>query len=209
MLDYTAYFDNPSAPAMRVVDVGRLFLPTGRVYCCDPFLGHEVRALEVVAKPGDYAVQVCTVAQPDWGRRVALARLVLSPRKVVEWREATYLLDGTHQSEFRVDAGLACFMDAATRDHFVRAVNALHATSEQANYYDDVLAAQFKRNADPENPAHEGDWALHAPVPGDVGNMAIFASGLGDGVYRAHWGFDAAGEPVVLVADFDLLPTPP
>ncbi len=144
-----------------------------------------------------------------WGERVALARLRLSAAPVVSWHEASYRLDGEHRTGFRVDAGMACFMDEATRATFVQEVEAWHANGPATNYYDDVLAAMFKQNADAANPYHAGDWAMHTPVPGARENLALFASGLGDGVYEAHWGFDAAGQPATLVADFGLLPLAP
>ena len=193
--------------SVRVVNVGRLQVQSGRVYCCDPFLSHEVNALEETVPAGKYDVDVCVVTLPQWGSRVALARLHLSTAKPVEWQQATYVIDGERESEFRVDAGLACFMDQQTRDLFVRVVNEFHAADENANYYDDILAAEFKQNADPANPYHAGDWALHTVVAGQPANVAMFASGLGDGFYSAYWGVDDTGKPALLVADFGILPT--
>lgn len=206
MLDYSEYFNRPQRPSTRIVEIGTLRLPSGRVYCCDPFLSREVSALEILVAPGTYEVGVCVAALPEWGQRVALARLVFSPSPVVEWREATYVINGERQSGFRVDAGLACFMDQTTRDLFVRVVNDFHATGPDSNYYDDVLASQFKQNADPSDPYDAGDWIMHSPGKGDDRNVAMFASGLGDGAYHAYWGVDAAGQPAMLVADFNLLP---
>lgn len=208
MTDYASFFDAPPAPSTRIVELGSLAVPSGHIYCCDPFLSSEVGPLETAVSPGDYAVQMCSMLRPEWGWRVALARLVFSTHRVVQWREAVYVMNGERSSEFRVDAGLACFMDASTRDLLVRTVSALHVQGERANYYDDVLAPEFKKNADPANPSHAGDWAMHAPMAGHRGNVALFASGLGDGLYRAYWGLDVAGNPAMLVADFDLLTTP-
>ncbi len=208
MTDYAAFFDAPPAPSRRIVELGSLAVPSGRIYCCDPFLSSEVGPLDSTVPPGDYAVQVCSMLRPEWGWRVALARLVLSTREIAQWREAVYLKGEERSSEFRVDAGLACFMDASTRDLFVRTVDALHAKSDRANYYDDVLAPEFKQNADPANPPHAGDWVMHTPSAASRGNIAMFASGLGDGLYRAYWGLDDAGNPAMLVADFDLVATP-
>jgi hypothetical protein len=36
-------------------------------------------------------------------------------------------------------------------------------------------------------------------------HVALFSSGMGDGAYTSYWGFDAGGEPVCLLTDFDIL----
>jgi Protein of unknown function (DUF4241) len=193
--------------SVQLVKLGRLHVPSGHIYCCDPFLSHEVNVLEETVPAGEFDVDVCVATLPEWGSRVALARVRLSTAKPVEWRQATFVVEGERQAEFRVDAGLACFMDQQTRDLFVRVVNEFHAADAAANYYDDILAAEFKQNADPSNPYHAGDWALHTVIDGDPRNVAMFASGLGDGWYSAYWGVDDTGKPAMLVADFGILPT--
>jgi hypothetical protein len=49
---------------------------------------------------------------------------------------------------------------------------------------------------------HESAFRLGAP---SAAELIGFSTGLGDGRYRSWWGLDAAGEPVALVVDFDLL----
>lgn len=206
MLNYTEFFDAGASPRLRRVAVGTLAVPTGRLYCCDPFLSHEVAPLEQDVPVGDHAVDLCLAKAGGWGERVALARLCVSMAPVVAWREATHRLGPERHSGFRVDAGMACFMDEAARQAFVQAVNAWHDKGPHTNYYDDVLAELFKRQADPSRPQHAGDWTMHTPGPDPRLNLALFASGMGDGFYTAHWGFDADSRPAMLVADFGLLP---
>lgn len=190
---------------MRTVKVGKLHLPSGHAYCCDPFLSHEVSALETTVSPGSFDIEVCVATLADWGDRVALARLLLSTTNPVEWQKATFVVDGRQQSRFRVGAGMACFMDQQTRELFVRIVDKFYQTHPHGNYYDDVLAEEFKHNADPRNSYHSGDWALHSPVKSDLRNIALFASGLGDGMYSAYWGLDSTGKPAMLIADFNVI----
>lgn len=206
-LDYQALFQSQASPDMRLVNLGKLSLPSGRVFCCDPFLSYEVSALETELDAGSFDVDLCIVRVPDWGVRVALARLCLSARDVVEWRKAEFDLGGAYASEFRVDAGLACFMDQEARDLFVQIVDKFHATHPNGNYYDDVLAWQFKQNADPGYLYDSGSWLLHFPLKGDPRCVAMFASGLGDGMYTAYWGLSDDGKPASLVADFAVLST--
>jgi hypothetical protein len=209
MLNYAGFFEMNASPRLRTVALGTLVVPTGQLYCCDPFLSGEVAPLDLRVKPGDHAVDLCLAKMSAWGERVALARLCLSRAPVISWRKAAYRAGGELRSGFRVDAGMACFMDAVTRESFVKAVEAWHAKGPDTNYYDDLLAELFKRNADPARPQHAGDWAMHTPVAGAHENLALFASGLGDGIYDAHWGIDASGQPAMLVVDFGLLPLAP
>lgn len=205
MLNYLNYFKEPSDPAYRVVDVGKLYLPSGSIYCCDPFLSDEVNALEPTVPPGHYQVQLSLATLHQWGTRVALAGLVLSPDEPVRWSEASYRIDDEQSSGFRVDAGLACFMDHETRELFTRVFDEFYEKNPDGNYYDDILAPEFKHNVEPGSP-RQGDWAIHYPVKGDPRNIAMFASGFGDGVYHACWGMHGMGQPSMLVADFHLLP---
>ncbi len=195
---YTSLF---AAPGAAPVELGALHLPTGRLYCCDPFLSDEVAPLTRQVPPGTYPVRLAAPAFHGWGRRVAAAVLVLSDAPPVAWEDAVHGAGGT--SEFRVDAGLACFMDAATRDEFEREIAAFYERAPDDNYYDTVLAPLFALSADPERPTHAGDWTLYQP-PAATGNVAMFASGVGDGVYLAHWGLDERGAPAVLMVDFEV-----
>lgn len=192
------------ATAGELVDLGLLHVPTGRLYCCDPFLAHEVGPLDRQVEPGSYRVKLVLRTVPEWGQRVAAAILEINRVRPSRWEVAGYRSDdGTRGTQFEVDAGLACFMDASTCDAFITVLDRFYASVGAAeNYYDSVLAAEFTRSADPERPGHAGDWAMHHPVPDDPRNIAMFASGLGDGLYAAEWGLDLQGQPALLGVDF-------
>lgn len=205
MPDYSDFFA-AAFPGLRTVSVGELYLPSGQLYCCDPFLSDEVGALEQQVPAGRYIVELCLAQLPDWGERVALARVRLSAQTVTQWRPAEYVHQDERQAWFPVDAGLACFMDRDTEILLRHAIAGFYRAHPEGNYYDDLLASAFAANASP--PGVSGDWAMHAPAPDNPANIAMFASGLGDGSYSAWWGLDAAGEPAMLVADFGLLEAP-
>jgi Protein of unknown function (DUF4241) len=207
MLNYNTYFtiSTNSNLGCDVVELGKLYMPSGKIFCCDPFLSSEVNAFERCVKPGYYDLKLCTIEVSDWGKRVALAALVFSDRKPLNWVKATYRIYNESFTGFRVDAGLACFMDSETAELFRSVVDRYYEKYPDGNYYDDVLAAEFKKNADPTNPQHIGDWNLHYPINSDPRNIAMFASGLGDGVYSTYLGLDENEQPVMLVADFELL----
>jgi hypothetical protein len=205
MPDYSPFFSEQSPHPLRRVSVGMLHLSSGQVYCCDPFLSHEVDSLALRVRPGDYEVDLRMADFPDWGERVALARLLVSSQPVTTWQEAVFNALGERTSSFRVDAGLACFMDRNAAVLLTRAVSDFYRTRPDGNYYTDLLDAEFQRRA--ERPGTSGDWAMHNPVQGKPDNVAIFASGLGDGFYTAWWGLDKAGHPAMLIVDFGLLST--
>ena len=94
-------------------------------------------------------------------------------------------------------------MDARTEYMFRRVFDEFYRTQPDGNYYDDVLASGFLKSA--QYPGHSGDWLLHFPVKGNPFNIAMFASGLGDGSYHVYWGVDRNDEPCRLLIDFGLL----
>jgi hypothetical protein len=191
-----------TGPSKDLVDLGELYLPTGKLYCCDPFLSFEVGPLERTLDPGNYRVRVLVPEFVGWGRRVAAAVLLVGDARPTRWEEAIYRAADSVDAGFRVDAGLACFMDAATRDVFVEVLESFYSRFPNGNYYDEILAGEFAHSADPARPRHAGDWTIHYPIRGDPRNIAMFASGLGDGVYIAEWGLDAEDYPAALAVDF-------
>ena len=46
---------------------------------------------------------------------------------------------------------------------------------------------------------------MHNPIDGNPLNVAIFDTGFGDGSYRSFWGLDSAGQPLLLMTDFEVL----
>ena len=71
------------------------------------------------------------------------------------------------------------------------------------NYYDDILAEEFKRTSGSHYLSRsEGDWNNHFPQQRDDRNVIIFASGWGDGSYPTYWGTNEEGEIVELITDF-------
>src|SRR5438445_1898472 len=137
MRDYAHYFrEAPAADAPgTVIQMGKVYLPSGRVYCCDPFLSDETAAFGRSVAPGHYEVALRLLRLPQWGTRVALAALILSEQQPRRWVKATYRIGAALGATFRVDAGLACFMDAETAELFRDVVEELYRTHPDGNYY--------------------------------------------------------------------------
>ena len=183
--------------AIKVLRVGKVELTSGRVVASDPLVGPDRAAFVRTVPPGDYPVTLYEA----FGR-IAAASIRFAEGKPVRWELALIpgqdigSLKGDEFFGYPVDAGLGCYMDAETyaliqeREKQVRAEKA----SPDINYYDDVLASELEVNDD--------RYAMHRPIPGKRGNVAIFWSGWGDGFYPVFWGLDAGGRPLVLFTDF-------
>ncbi|MGG6894098.1 DUF4241 domain-containing protein [Rhizobium sp. BR 315] len=186
-----------TARSIKVLRIGKVELTSGRIVASDPLVGPDRAALVRTVDPGDYPVTLYEA----FGR-IAAAGLRFAEGKPVRWELALIpgqdinSLKGDEFFGYPVDAGLGCYMDADTyaliqeREEQVQAEKA----SFDINYYDDVLASELQINGD--------KYAMHRPVAGKRGNVAIFWSGWGDGFYPVFWGLDADGRPLVLFTDF-------
>jgi len=190
--------------ATEITAIGPVHLPTGSVVACDPYFADGAEPFLRKSARGIFQVEIGMVQSTEWGKRVALARMVFQPGvQAVTFQPAVKDAEGT--SGYFVEAGVGCFMDEAARDALVRAFAAFYERNPQGNYYADVLCAEFKKNAvNPEDPTDTGEWILYH-VPGSDLEVAIFTSGLGDGWYESWWGLDRDGQITSLVTDFGLI----
>ncbi|MFE3287935.1 DUF4241 domain-containing protein, partial [Streptomyces sp. NPDC059233] len=202
----TFSYEDGSTGTLAVAEGGSLWLPTGRVVACDPFVyvgGGDPAAFTAQVEPGRYRVEVAMATLTPAGepepapgeghRRVAAARLVIRDTPAASWelalrggQDPSGLGDGEYFG-YGVDAGTGCFYDAAADESF---------------------------------PDCEGDvgplWDAfektgHAPgahrVEGEAGHdLVAFSSGWGDGSYPTWVGRDAEGEITCFVTDFFVVP---
>lgn len=189
-----------SGRSVNVIRIGKVELTSGRIVASDPLVGPDHPAFVRTVPPGDYPV---TLYQASG--RIAAASMRFAEGKPVRWELAMIpgqdinSLKGDEFFGYPVDAGLGCYMDADTyaliqeREKQVQA----EKSSSDINYYDDVLATELQANND--------DYALHRPISGKRGNVAVFSSGWGDGFYPVFWGLDGSGRPLVLFTDFGVI----
>jgi hypothetical protein len=198
-------YDAAFAIGQDVVTVGRLHLPSGRVVACDPYFCADATPFTREVPPGDYDVQVRRVDLEPWGPRIALARILFEPARPPVGYEAA-VRDASDAGAYFVDSGTGSFMDEVTRQAFADVLAEYYGSGDRsANYYTDVLAAEFKRSAvDPDDPRDLGRWNMHR-LPGSALNVAMFSTGLGDGSFESAWGVDGDGLVTSLVTDFRLL----
>ncbi len=188
-----------TSATMRVHPLGDLSAPTGQIVACDPLTAIDPTPFALRVAPGRYAVSVSVATLADDDQRVACAMLRLHDAPVVRWelarlagQEQVTLQEGEFFG-YPVDAGVGCFMDAQT-------AAALDARYDSDEGYDEALIDAME--------AHRADTWDHANVTLDEasdGNIIMFTSGWGDGVYASYWGYDASDTPVCLVTDFSVL----
>ncbi|MDQ0810949.1 hypothetical protein QFZ63_002663 [Streptomyces sp. B3I7] len=203
----TFAYDSGTVGTIHVAGGGELWLPTGQVVACDPFvsLGRgETEPFTVSVEPGRYSVEaaVATLTEPDEPPsdephlRVAAARLVVRDEPTVHWEPA--LCPGQDpaalgEDEFYgygVDAGAGCFYDAAADASFPE------AEGDEGPLWDAFENSGWA----------PGPHLVTAPDSGH--NLVAFSSGWGDGAYPTWIGRSAAGEVTCYLTDFFVVPGP-
>ncbi|RUU01222.1 DUF4241 domain-containing protein [Mesorhizobium sp. USDA-HM6] len=171
---------------ISAITIGELELPTGEIVACDPLItGLGRPAFSRKVKPGRYPV-ILLQAQGC----IAAAALRFGPGLPVRWELATFASDRppVYESEFLefiVDDAVAAFMDKSV-------LTLMTDPEELDNYLADVACAIDR-------------FCMDSPIEGNPINVAMFDTGFGDGGYRSFWGLDVAGEPLLLMTDFEVL----
>ncbi|MFJ5307830.1 DUF4241 domain-containing protein [Streptomyces sp. NPDC088350] len=190
---------------IHLADGGQLWLPTGQVVACDPFVclgGGEAEPFTVAVAPGHYRVEaaVATITHRDEPPsddphlRVAAARLVIRDEPTTTWELA--LQPGQDLTEltedefygYGVDAGTGCFYDASVDGSFPE------CEGDEGPLWD-----AFEKDGHAPGP-----YLVTSPSTGHT--LAAFGSGWGDGAYPTWIGRTAAGEVTCFVTDFFVAP---
>ena len=198
---------------LQVVDLGRTDFPSGEVVLADPlsYLGTKYQTvLERRVPVGSYPVQLAVMRTQYAGLRYAAARLLLSDKAAVRHELAMpkgHTIEDFNKpgvfSFFGVDAGLACFADAALAVEYQRFEQLWYQKNPDKNIYDDYFAEIFRQSyLQQPNYQHKGGDFVRWALPESGHWLIMFASGLGDGMYSGYWGLDADGQPVELVVPF-------
>lgn len=193
------------------IKIADLHLPTGKIIASDPFFTGDIQPFSRTVDPGTYPV-VLYVDREEI--RVAFARVKFKPEQASTWilavtddmkvEDLTSLTDGEYLG-FPVDAGLGCFLDAETNEQYCAAIDRFYKQSPDANYYDDLLAAEFETYSGSHPYSRSlGDWNDHYPSTSKQHNVVMFASGYGDGYYPTYWGLNSEKQTVELTIDFML-----
>ncbi len=195
---------------LRKVHCGELFLPSGKVVACDPFVTlSPIDCPFVVTPAGRFPVFV-TLADVSEKQdrshiREAYASIVFSTEREKSRKVLPLAKDGQPRLEMRgeefvgfcVDAGTACFVDATVVGPCM---------PDPKTWYHDLFENDqsdcwFKRMDDPQH-IRAGIANIVLPLAKRGENLILFHSGWGDGVYPVIGSFDSAGNLLAVHIDF-------
>ncbi|MGC4094990.1 MAG: DUF4241 domain-containing protein [Polyangiaceae bacterium] len=164
-------------------------LPDGRVHACDPLVPVDVAPLAQRLPSGDYQVVLFVIvgtrhAEPNTKMECnAAAALLCGERAPLSWELASREGGAPDAAAYGVDAGTGCFMGSRALELLVDA--------------DDSSGQRIMKAL---------ESASGAIVSLDNGSrVAVFSTGIGDGIYNTWLGRDEAGEPAMLLTDFATL----
>jgi hypothetical protein len=180
----------------RIFDAGRLLITSGRIKACDPFIGLDHPPFSVPVANGEFPVRLALVDDPLGGSAVAFARVDFSDAPVVLWSLA--VAEGQEVSALKrgeifgypVDTGTGSFVDA----------EAALAMAREVKGNDKLTSAWIEDGA--RSAETKGNPRFHLVVPAGAGNIIMFDSGWGDGLYASWFGYAADGTVAALVTDF-------
>lgn len=197
--------DHEGRVGFRIVELGRLKVTSGRIVAADPFVYLDAPAFSFKVAPGDYPVRLA-VADFGTDQRVALARIDFLDVKAVRWEMAVTDAQSIKDLKpgelfgYGVDTGTGSFADA---EGFA-ALNARYggATSEDYEALSDKWITAGEDGGKARGLPHT---FLLMTDAGPRNNLALFASGWGDGFYGSWVGYAADGRVVTLITDFGVV----
>jgi hypothetical protein len=180
---------------VAVLGLGSIDVPSGRLAGMDALLLDGVPYQQAI-EPGRYPLQLVLARLPGGEERAALLQVRLADRAAVRWSNA--LIEGEDAEDlgddevsgFEVESAVACLIDA-------QALEAWRSALADGAALMSELERVLRENRRPV-------WTW-ARVRAAGGSGILVTAGLGEGFAAAYWGLDAAGQPVSLVLDFDLL----
>lgn len=199
---------------IKTVMMGQADFPTGRVVLADPiaYLGNSKyqTVLEKCIPKGRYDVELSIIHSDLVGLRIAAAKLNISDRHSVRYELAMpkgFTIADFNQpgvfSFFGVDTGIACFCDESLAEKYVEFLNTWHQENINKNIYYDYFSKLFQESYKnyPSLQTEYGNFLLRDLLESNQ-KIAMFSSGMGDGIYSAYWGFDKNGKITELIVPF-------
>ena len=111
--------DFVESPLLESFEVGKIYLPSGKLVACDPVITNDMQPFTTVFPKGDFAVLLHKERESNC---VAYAEIVFSSSEISEWQLATtegQLVKDLAEGEvfgYPVESGMGCFMDADTQN---------------------------------------------------------------------------------------------
>lgn len=211
--DLDTYFSEKIIGNMKidVLDIGSVHFPTGKVIACDPLVSLvDAQEFMQTIPAGTYPVQICVVPSEKYGDRYACVKVTICDQKPVRYELA---MSGTEDLDeeldddayfgFGVDAGMGCIADIKTQEAFKTYWAKREEEDPGIDPFNDLFDDLLEENAEanPKYQSEHGDW-LNWTVPNTEYNLAIFASGWGDGYYPVYFGYDASDKVCAIYVHF-------
>ena len=187
--------------SFRTLELGKVIITSGKISACDPFVFMDSNKPFIQAIPnGEHAVRLAVTQGSVSNGRIAFARVDFSSQPAVSWKMA--VIDGQDIATLKegeifgygVDAGTGSFYDPEAGN----AANQL--LKDKPNGWE-------QWQTDGENNGKKADFKpnFFLMQPFGAHNIAMFASGWGDGFYPSYFGYAADGSVATLVTDFQVV----
>ncbi len=199
--DIDKYYTESTIGNMKVdvLDIGKVYFPTGKIFACDPLIELEDSLPFIQTIPvGTYPIKICVVPSDEYGDRYACAKLEISSEKPIRYEMGMVgnenldeELEDDEYFGFCVDAGMACIADIQNQTKFKEYWAQRLEKDLDIDPYNDLFCDLLEENAKlyPKYQRSCGDW-LNRTIPNTDCDIPIFASGWGDGYYPVFFGFD-------------------
>jgi len=211
--DYSDFNDLKHNKSYDRFFAGQLNLPTGQVVCTDPMYRELAFSQTWTIPKGHYPVYLYIGLDSDFAGRIAYAELVVKDEVPEFWEMSLIpeqLLDTFERKMngvYPVENGLSCFADLATFKIYEQEIKDFYNQHKNGNYYNDILDKYFKANEGIPKSSRGEDWINYKPAKTE-GNIIMFGSGYGDGLYPRYVGLDKNRNVVKFVTDFIQLKSP-
>lgn len=194
--------------AYHKFEIGKLKVLSGKIVCADP-LHRELGFPQIwEVEKGEYPVNIYISLDGEFQGRVAYAELIFSSNRIKSWKLSLideYYLKDDFEKElngmYPVENGLSSFSDFETWKHYDKYVSEYQKQSKELNFYMDILEPLFKANDGIPKSSRGEDW-LNYHIEHYEGNIIMFGSGWGDGLYSRYIGVDENDQPVKFITDF-------
>lgn len=182
----------------KVVEAGRLKLPSGQICAADPFVAlSDATPFTQHVPTGDFPVRLAVGEFPSGGSRVTFARVDFKSTPITRWSMAVVAgqdvktLKRDHIFGYGVDAGTGSFFDPVAGKAAAELLKA-----------DENAWEAWQTEGEANGPKVIGPYSFLLNLPLGDANALMFHSGWGDGYYASWFGYDAEGDVVALVTDF-------
>lgn len=190
------------SPLLESFDVGKIYLPTGRLVACDPLITNDMQAFSAVFPKGDFSVLLHKERESNC---VAYAEIVFSDAEITSWEMATTenqnikdLAEG-EVFGYPVESGMGCFMDVETQISLNELEQKLYHSKgvDFMGIYEEFFHEHFFD----ENGAID-QYAFLKPSEKLSGTIFGFETGYGEGFYASYVAYDITNTPVKIVTEF-------